>query len=40
MTDTWPTLLARLENDLPGEEAQLLDTHVANCPVWMGGFRR
>ncbi len=34
MTDTcpsWPTLLAWLENDLPGEESQLLNTHVADC---------
>ncbi len=34
MTDacpTWPTLLAWLENDLPDEEAQLLNTHVADC---------
>ena len=36
MTDTsptWPTLLAWLENDLPDEEAQLINTHVADCPV-------
>ncbi len=36
MTDTcatWPTLLASLENDLPDEELQLLNTHVADCPV-------
>ncbi len=36
MTDTcptWPTLLAWLENDLPDEESQLLNTHVADCPV-------
>jgi len=35
MTDTcptWPTLLAWLENDLRDEEAQLLNTHVADCP--------
>ncbi len=34
MTDTcpaWPTLLAWLENDLPDEEAQVLNTHVADC---------
>ena len=34
MTDTcptWPTLLAWLENDLPDEEAQGLNTHVADC---------
>ena len=34
MTDTcptWPTLLAWLEHDLPDEEAQLLNTHVADC---------
>ena len=34
MTDTcpsWPTVLAWIENDLPEEEAQLLDTHVADC---------
>ena len=34
MTDicrTWPTLLAWLENDLPDEESQLLNTHVADC---------
>ena len=37
---TYPTLLAWLENDLPEEESQLLNTHVADCPVWMGGFRR
>ncbi len=29
---TWPTLLARLENDLPDERSQLLNTHVADCP--------
>ena len=29
---TWPTLLAWLENDLPDEESQLLNTHVADCP--------
>ena len=28
---TWPTLLAWIENDLPDEEAQLLNTHVADC---------
>lgn len=28
---TWPTLLAWIENDLPNEESQLLNTHVANC---------
>ncbi len=28
---TWPTLLAWIENDLPEEEAQLLNTHVADC---------
>ena len=32
-TDTCPTLLAWLENDLPDEESQLLNTHVADCPV-------
>ena len=34
MTDTWPsypTFLAWLENDLPDEESQLLNTHVAGC---------
>ena len=31
MTDTFPTLLAWLENDLPEEESQLLNTHVADC---------
>ena len=34
MTDTcpsWPTLLAWLENDLPDEESQILNTHVADC---------
>ncbi len=34
MTDTcptWPTLLAWIENDLPDEEAQLLNTHVGDC---------
>ncbi len=34
MTDTcpsWPTLLAWLENDLPDEESQLLNAHVADC---------
>ena len=30
---TWPTLLAWLENDLSDEESQLLNTHVADCPV-------
>ncbi len=30
---TWPTLLAWLENDLSDEEAQLLNTHVADCDV-------
>lgn len=37
MTDTcptWPTLLAWLENDLPDEDAQLLNTHVADCDLW------
>ena len=36
MTDpcpTWPTLLAWLESDLAEEEAQLLNTHVADCEV-------
>ena len=28
---TWPTLLAWLENDLSGEQAQLINTHVADC---------
>ena len=27
---TWPTLLAWIENDLPEEEAQLLNTHVVD----------
>jgi len=27
----WPTLLAWLGNDLSDEEAQLLNTHVADC---------
>ncbi len=34
MTDTcpsFPTLLARLENDLPEEESQLLSTQVVDC---------
>jgi len=34
VTDTcpsWPTILAWLENDLPDEESQLLNTHVADC---------
>ncbi len=31
VSPTWPTLLAWLENDLPDEEAQLLNTHVADC---------
>ena len=34
VTDTcpsWPTLLAWLENELPGEESRLLNTHVADC---------
>ncbi len=31
MTDTWPTLLAWIENDLPDEESQLINTHVADC---------
>ena len=34
MTDTcpsWPTLLAWLENDLPEEDSQVLNTHVADC---------
>ena len=26
-----PTLLAWLENDLPDEESQVLNTHVADC---------
>ena len=30
---TWPTLLAWIENDLSDEESQLLNTHVADCPV-------
>ncbi len=28
---TWPTLLAWIENDLPDEESQLLNTPVADC---------
>jgi len=28
---TWPTLLAWLENDLPEEESQLLNTRVDDC---------
>ena len=28
---TWPTILAWLENDVPDEEAQLINTHVADC---------
>ncbi len=34
MTDTcptWPTLLAWLENDLPDEESQLLNSYVTDC---------
>ncbi len=34
MTDTcptWPKSLAWLENDLPDEEAQLLNIHVSDC---------
>ena len=34
MTDTCPTspaLLAWIENDLPDEESQLLNTHVGDC---------
>ena len=31
MTDACPTLLASLENDLPYDESQLLNTHVADC---------
>ena len=34
MTDTCsarPTLLAWIENDIPEEETQLLNTHVADC---------
>jgi len=34
MTDTcptWPTLLAWIEHDLPEQESQLLNTHVADC---------
>ncbi len=37
MSDTcpsWPTLLEWLENDLPDEEAQLLNTHVSDCEKW------
>ncbi len=30
-TCPWPTLLAWIENDLPDEESQLLNTHVADC---------
>ena len=29
--DTCPTILAWLENDLPDGEAQLLNTHAADC---------
>ncbi len=39
MTDTcptWPTLLARLENDLSDEESQLLNTHVGDCDECRG----
>ena len=28
---TFPTLLAWIENDLPDEESQRLNTHVADC---------
>ena len=28
---SWPTILAWLENDLPDEESQLINTHVADC---------
>jgi len=28
---TYPALLAWLENDLPDDESQLLNTHVADC---------
>ncbi len=28
---SWPAILAWLENDHPDEEAQLLNTHVADC---------
>ena len=28
---SWPILLAWIENDLPEEESQLLNTHVADC---------
>ncbi len=31
MTDACPTLLTWIENDLPDEESQLLNTHVADC---------
>jgi len=31
---TWPILLAWIENDLPDEESQLLNTHVADCDLW------
>ena len=34
MTDprpTWPTILAWIENDLPDEESQRLNTHVPAC---------
>ncbi len=34
MTDAcpaWPTLLAWLENDLPEEESQVLNTYVVDC---------
>ena len=30
-TPTWPTILAWLENCLSDEEAQVLNTHVADC---------
>jgi len=31
VTDTWPILLAWIENDLPEEESQFLNTYVADC---------
>jgi len=39
VTDSWPTLLAWLENDLSDEEAELLHTHVADCPACRGRER-
>ena len=28
---SWPTLLAWLENDLPEDESEVINTHVAAC---------